>query len=68
MALVIIKQYGYAPEAYIDRGYLDANGITAYIQGEDAASIYPGMPSIATVSLVVNEADEEEALKLLGVD
>lgn len=68
MALVVIKQYPYAPEAYIDRGLLDANGIMGYIQGEDAAGIYPGVAAFATITLAVDEADLQEAEKLLGIE
>lgn len=68
MNTVVIKEYNSAAEAYIDRGLLNDNGIDAEVNGEYASGVYPGLPLIAPVTLIVMENNEQAAKKLLGIE
>lgn len=45
------------------KSLLDANGIRYFVQNEHFGSLYPGLPSVASV--VVDEADVKRAGKLI---
>ena len=45
------------------KSLLDANGIRYFVQNEHFGSLYPGLPSVASV--VVDEADAKRAGKLI---
>lgn len=68
MKTVTIKEYASAAQAYIDRGLLSENGINSEVKGEFASGIYPGLPAIAPVTLIVMDDDEKAAKELLGVE
>ena len=45
------------------KSLLDANGIRYFVQNEHFGSLYPGLPSVASV--MVDEADAKRAGKLI---
>ncbi|CDN30335.1 hypothetical protein BN938_0229 [Mucinivorans hirudinis] len=68
METVVVKEYSSVTEAYIDRGLLESNGIDSEINGETWAGLYPNMPMVAPVSLIVRTEDEALAKELLKVE
>ena len=61
--LVRLRNYATAAEAYIDKAYLEANGIHAMVENE--VEIYT--PQIKTgVKLVIFYRDYSKAISLLG--
>ncbi len=55
------------PEAYLIKGFLEANGIKAVVQGEDLFGIRGGIPVTPSTSpsVWVAEADVAEATRLV---
>jgi len=52
-------------EAEILRGWLEANGITAYVVSDDARGLQPPLELVRGAKLLVAEVDREEAEEIL---
>ena len=63
--LITIGTYTTRTEAEIVEGLLEASGISASIRADDAGGAYPFGLS-GGVRLLVEEADAEDAAKVLG--
>lgn len=62
----LINQYSNEQEAYIDKGYLESNGIPAVVESNAMSDIFPAPGSgNGSIDLYVPEEDYEKAVKLL---
>lgn len=64
--MAVINQYTSIERAYIDKGFLVANGIPAEVESNALAQIYPGIGGLGLISLTVPDRFTEEAEKLLA--
>jgi hypothetical protein len=64
-ALVRVARFTDPTEAQFALGAVEAAGIDAVLQGEEANNLYPGM---LTTELLVSSADEAAARELLESD
>lgn len=62
-----IKTFANRTEAELVKGFLKTNGITSYLQTDDAGQMYPQLARIAGIKLVVAYKDREEAIRLLKI-
>lgn len=63
----LINEYSNLQEAYIDKGYLDANGVNAVVDADALSEIFPAPGSgNGSISLYVPDNQYEEAVKLLN--
>lgn len=60
----LINQYYNEQEAYIDKGFLESNGINAEIDSNAISGIFPGSTA-GTYNLYVDDNQYEKALELL---
>lgn len=67
-SVVTIREYTSIAQAYEDRNILVDNGIEAYVNGEYMASVYPGLPQFAPVTIIVRKEDELRAMELLKIE
>jgi len=63
MMVKLIEPLDQGELAFI-KSLLDANGIRYFVQNEHFGSLYPGLPSVASV-VMVGEADLKRAGKLI---
>ena len=63
----VVKTFNSRMEAEVEKGVLEANGITAVVSADDAGGAYPFplSPNGSWVQLLVEEKDLEKALKIL---
>lgn len=62
----LINQYSNEAEAYIDKGYLESNGIPCDIQANAMSEIFPAPGSgTGSIDLYVPDEDYEKASELL---
>lgn len=62
----LLNQYSNEQEAYIDKGFLESNGIPAEVVSNAMSDIFPAPGSgIGSIDLYVPEKDYQEASKLL---
>lgn len=62
----LLNQYSNLQEAYIDKGYLDANGIDAVVDADALSEIFPAPGSgNGSILLYVPDNQFEKAEKLL---
>lgn len=64
--MAVINQYTSIERAYIDKGFLVANGIPAEVESNALAQIYPGIGGSGLISLVVPDQYAGKAEKLLA--
>lgn len=62
---VVLRSYKNEPEAYIDKGVLETNGITCVIN--NGVSAYPMTDTWAPVQLLVPRAELGKAKECLGL-
>lgn len=64
--MYLINQYANVEEAYIDKGFLESNGIPAEVDSSAMSEIFPA-PGAGTgsVSLYVPNDRAQEAIKLM---
>lgn len=64
--MTTVRQYGNQAEAYIDRGFLQANGIPAQVECDSISELFPGPgASAGSIKLIVPDECAREALQLL---
>lgn len=64
--LVRIASYDSVPSAYIDKGFLESNGIPAQVMASALSQIFPTPTQpVGQICLYVPASQEEEALRLL---
>ena len=62
----LINQYSNEAEAYIDKGYLESNGIPAEVDSDAMSEIFPAPGSgNGSISLYVPDEDYDKAYQLL---
>lgn len=62
----IVKEYPTVTDAYIDKGMLETNGISCYVNESSMSEVFPAPDSgTGRVQLYVSEQDFESARKLL---
>lgn len=62
----LLNQYSNEAEAYIDKGFLESNGIPAEVVSNAMSDIFPAPGAgNGSIDLYVPEKDYEEASKLL---
>ncbi len=64
--MAVINQYTSIERAYIDKGFLVANGIPAEVESDALAQIYPGIGGLGMISLAVPDQYAGKAQKLLA--
>lgn len=66
MKMVTVETFDNYVQAHIKLGYLQQNGIDAFLQDEYSATINPILlNAIGGIKLQVNEADAQQAMELL---
>lgn len=66
MKTVILKRFENPMQAHILKGLLESHGIFCFLQDEHSISINPLYANaLGGIKLIINAADEEEAMKLL---
>ena len=63
--IAVLRTLPTREEAEILRGWLEANGITAYVSSDDARGLQPPLELVRGVKLLVAEIDREEAEEIL---
>ena len=68
--VVVVKTYPNRMEADLARSLLEANGVRAFIEADDAGGAYPFPLSghMKGVKLLIKKADEKKAHHLLNRD
>jgi hypothetical protein len=66
-SLIKLKTFTTRLEAEFARGYLEVNGIIAFVAADDEGGMYPYpmSPTVNAVRLIVAKKDFEKAVKLL---
>ena len=62
--LINIKTYSSRHDAEIAKGFLEANGVNAFVSGDDYGGIHPGLSFSTGVRLLVKEEDIEKAKRI----
>jgi hypothetical protein len=62
--LIDIKTFSSRHEAELARGFLESNGVSAEVAGDDYGGIHPGLSFSTGVRLLVKAEDVEEAKSL----
>ncbi len=63
--LVVIKTFNTREEAEVVKGFLDSNGIKAFLLTDDASGSYSNLTLVHGIRLMVNTKDKEKAIKAL---
>ena len=62
----LLNQYSNEAEAYIDKGYLESNGIQCEVISNAMSDIFPAPgAALGSIDLYVNDADYKKAYDLL---
>ena len=64
--LIAIKAYASRMEADLAKAVLEANGIDAVVNGDDAGGMRPGLGSLQRIRLLVAAPNAPDALALLA--
>lgn len=65
--MTVVNQYSEQTRAYIDRGFLESQGIPAVVQADAMSEIFPAPGSgSGSIYLLVPDKDAEKAEQLLG--
>lgn len=65
--MTLINQYSNEGEAYIDKGFLESNGIPAEVESDAMSDIFPAPGSgTGSIGLYVPDEKASEAIKLLN--
>ncbi len=63
--LVTVARFTNYMEAELARQLLDSQGITAFVMGENVATIYGGVPAAIDIQLQTLESQADEATEIL---
>ncbi|MFI5235578.1 MAG: putative signal transducing protein [Gemmatimonadales bacterium] len=63
--MITLQKYPTEIEAEVDRAVLEANGIRALVVRDNAGGMLPSLNLLASVRLVVDDADVDDARKVL---
>lgn len=63
--LVTVARFTNYMEAELARQLLDSQGITAFVMGENVATVYGGVPAAIDIQLQTLESQADEATEIL---
>ncbi len=63
--LVTVARFSDYMQAELARQLLDSQGITAFVMGQNVASVYGGVPAAVDVQLQTPESQADEAKEIL---